>query len=455
MHAPLSATSSSELNSKHAERAQELYARFLQLPDKHNKSCVEQTDELARNLILANAITQEVKQVSKNILYPIRNKKEANPYPISNKKEANPYPIKEANPYPVSVVITGVSMDLPDIFEHLFVRVTFITLIVNQKFKLYLRKRIENTNKFEIYKVTQNPNSKFTRILSENLWKKFQTQPAPEPIVNARRLHSELNEGYLVFISYCETYRFDRKFPENPADQQQYYRYYPPIKESLESRQAPFHHEVQLENLCGLHALNAYIGCRYLTPEDINLFYDQWARDKSNGLSQTLPAFVLNCLAPSNLDSEKLNAQSINKPDKCLKLKVNGLPPTFLCSVLHSIAPMTKRPEIMVIETKTDTAGFQKMLQKLKNIDRFILGTSEKTEGHSLTFRRDDNGWWWRDDSERDEQEYFENDQDVLQNILDEEPNKMLYFIIPNGVVQFPELPPERREKLAPGGKSP
>ncbi|MCE5315917.1 MAG: hypothetical protein LLG04_00960 [Parachlamydia sp.] len=81
------------------------------------------------------------------------------------------------------------------------------------------------------------------------------------------------NEYAILYSNNRTYYRLnqeERRFPnENKA--WKFYHFNPPnFVETL--RKAPFHHEAQPEassGLCGLHALNAFIGCRQFSPQTL------------------------------------------------------------------------------------------------------------------------------------------------------------------------------------------
>lgn len=196
-------------------------------------------------------------------------------------------------------------------------------------------------------------------------------------------------------------------------------------------RNAPFHHEAQptaSSSLCGMHALNAYIGCRQLDAKSIGellITYniEMFGMEKDQAISMVHPVQEdrVDYTNLTGIDTESLRyvLQALTR-----RRDIPSLWSDTSCLIYSGVNnPLTTYESI--------DHGEVNLLLKLKMCDRFILGLSG-TEAHFLTWRQDETGQWWKIDSKLKYQEAFENDQAVIDHIKKEYPgNYLLSFIFP------------------------
>lgn len=332
------------IHQNREKEAHTLYAKFQSLSVKGLP-----TGQLAKLLCAAVDIG------SKSQIYEIRACKEATPYKLGN-------------------ILKVLNMDLPHVVNHVLIkRATYITLIFQQTFKLYLRQKISGC--ITIYEVQKGS------IVP------LQVDPdIPE------------DGSYIIFVSHKRTHTF-----EKPKDD--FYCYRPPLMQSMKLRVAPFHHELQRRDLCGMHAINALVGCYYMSEEIFSNYKVQW--EEYSAVPQTG--------------------------------KLEGVDPTFLRSILKKIVSSGTEYEIISIDA--DTGENRRSLSlRLQPIDRFIVGTA----GHCSAFRKDNECVWWRVDSERNEQESYENDSELIDELLENVSASHLYLLLPEDdkEIHFHEQPP-------------
>lgn len=209
-----------DLNANFAGLARSLYTQFHTIVDKHKRTAA-----------LADEIFKNVKSSNRHISI-------FNPCPFSL-------------PFKISALTQSVD-NLHGFFCNAPSRVTYIALVFKRNFRLYLRQRTKETQSFDIYETTKDS---FINVLPASI---------------SSKLMSGLRRGYIIFISHHMLHKFGGPIPPpNPDEPQEYYNYKPLLQDSIDSRKAPFHHEIQLEKFCAMHALNSYIGCRYYNLEKI------------------------------------------------------------------------------------------------------------------------------------------------------------------------------------------
>ncbi|MCE5319363.1 MAG: hypothetical protein LLG04_18605 [Parachlamydia sp.] len=229
-------------------------------------------------------------------------------------------------------------------------------------------------------------------------------------------VYPECDNAYVIFLSVRKSIKL--KIQElkhnNEKENCLFYHYCPLIKQSNE---APFHHEAQPKassSTCGLHAVNAYIGYRYLSPGKFDELIERWCTiSKYSGLQETNSG------------------------------KFSGLDPTTLKFILETIAieggvsSVNYIPKLITCSTNPTELGTNfsdcenELLEDFKCIDRFILGVS-KSEAHFLAFRKDKLGVWWKIDSKLSKQESYADAQALIDEIKTSYDSDLLHFIIPD-----------------------
>lgn len=198
-----------------------------------------------------------------------------------------------------------------------------------------------------------------------------------------------------------------------------FYHYHATQPEYIESKKAPFHHEAQPQEtpgLCGLHALNAFLGYRHLSIKKLSQYVRVWLK-MTTGVD-----------LPKEFDLKKFNGldASLVKTvidDIAARGEVRG--------VAHKAKIITCSKKRTPLSDKLITDCEAELMQDFKRMDRFILGVS-KSQAHFLTFRKDVDERWWMVDSELSQQEAFENGLALLEFIKESYENDLLEFIIPD-----------------------
>lgn len=378
-----SAPSGITVKPKRELEAFELYRRFQAIAAKN-----------LPNDKLADAICQAINGVHKNQIYPIKACK-------VSLKNCRPPP-QLTIPYPLPRVLEALKMDLPDLVGHMFKRATFISLVFEQTFKLYLRQRVSSEKKFINYQVD-----------ADSL---LRMEPAANPAhetsldgISAtgeeRRIYATdiPKDSFIVFIAHNKTYRFE------PPFHPKFYFSRPALNASIVMRQVPFHHEVQRDNLCGMHAVNAFVGYHFLNDEKFMEYKNDWSD---------------NCDVPRGTG------------------KQDGVDPAFLKYILNKIVSSQTEFEIVCVDTNTES-NRQALLKELQPIDRFLVG-SVGSSGHCAAYRRDNDKAWWQIDSERHEQDSFEDDSELVDDMLEDADTNLIFFLFPRGVkeITFKDEPP-------------
>ncbi|MCE5317260.1 MAG: hypothetical protein LLG04_07850 [Parachlamydia sp.] len=304
----------------------------------------------------------------------------------------------------------------------------------NKEVKFCILIRHNQLNILEVKLLTINDKDELCAVQRDDSRLPFSEQQRDKIV---ERWSKGPNEYAILYSSTRTYYRLtaeERSFPGETKVWKFYH--FRPANFIETKRLAPFHHEAQPEassGLCGLHALNAFIGCRQFSPRTLGNLVTK-AILEGNQFSQREAE---EALFPRNEQTQELNFENFI-----------GLEVPLLKDVIDEMAKTHVHPGI-VCETKIINCRGRNgpsnsslgepinvvepsITTSINNVDRFILGLAG-IEAHFLTFRKDDEGKWWKVDSKSKEQKSFENLNSLLDEIKKDYPHPyVLSFIIPD-----------------------
>ncbi|CAM2064257.1 hypothetical protein SCOR_02740 [Sulfidibacter corallicola] len=200
---------------------------------------------------------------------------------------------------------------------------------------------------------------------------------------------------------------------------------------------APFHHERQqgaASGLCGLHALNAFVGKNQFSAENVGerlkgIIAEDQGIEAEEALDQVYPRSV------GNLDEhDTTNLVGINPPDMKTLLTQLGNEGTIPANLAN--IEVTE-----VREVYKDNADLGPVTDQIgDHVDRFMVGYSGLSK-HYVTFRKDDDGKWWIIDPQRSRQDSFPDLESALNRVkhdMSGEEGSSALFFIPQRVQQPP-----------------
>lgn len=390
--------SPNELFNFKVKTAHSLYAAF-QAKTQMIRGLLEAQDGKKANSVLADQLLEHAKEDLKN------------------------YSFTEWNNLPYEINFIESKLGL----SHTFIKgnssISFITLIFNKTFSLYLRNRIdpETHDVYEVSNVVRH-------VLSEK--------------IPCCKTNPDLENGFVIFLSHRNIRMLPPPFSAG-AGEHKYYFYRAPVQEPIKLKEArasvtlPFHHEDQIDGHCGLHALNAYLGCQYFTAEhlrDLEKLRNSMGNPGSDtewqaeDFESSSPKSSRETPIHSNAES-KTETSAVASHEPCVKL--NGSDTGFLRYVLDQIAQRPGAHHIIPIGIQTNAVQRKKLLDHIKLVDRFILGRTKDRCAHALAFRRDSMGKWWRVDSKNNWQDSFADEEELYEVIKEEFSNNHLSFIVP------------------------